>query len=236
MKRPLTIILLCGTLSACASGPRLQNSDRLTVIEASSLPSPDRTDLVAPDRASLIGPLDTLSVEVFNVPELSRNDVQVDASGRITLPLIGVIDVSGKTSNELAGDIKAKLAGRYVRNPDVTVNLKSGVSQVVTVDGEVKEPGLYPVTNQMTLLRAIASAKGTTEFAKLDEVVILRTVSGKKLAGLYSLSSIRRGIYDDPYVYANDVVVVGDSPTSRLLKAVLTIAPFAIAPVITLIR
>ena len=228
--------MLCTALAACAGNTRLQNSDRLTVIEASSLPSPDRTDLVAPDRASLIGPLDTLSVEVFNVKELSRSDVQVDASGRITLPLIGVIDVSGKTSNELAADIRDKLAGRYVRNPDVTVNLKSGVSQVVTVDGEVKEPGLYPVTNQMTLLRAIASAKGTTEFARLDEVVILRTVGGKKLAGLYSLNSIRRGIYDDPYVYANDVVVVGDSPTARLLKTVLTIAPFAIAPVITLIR
>ncbi|MBN9927011.1 polysaccharide export protein, partial [Listeria monocytogenes] len=75
-----------------------------------------------------------------------------------------------------------------------------------------------PVTNQMTLVRAIASAKGLTEFAKIDDVVILRTVNGNKMAGLYNLSAIRRGGYDDPPIYANDVIVVGDSSQRRLFR------------------
>src|SRR3546814_8252519 len=79
--------------------------------------------------------------------------------------------------------IEDSLQGRYVRNPQVTVNIKSSVSQVVTVDGEVKEPGLYPVTNQMTLMRVIASAKGLSEFAKQEQVVILRTVDNQRKIG-----------------------------------------------------
>ncbi|MCH3162069.1 polysaccharide biosynthesis/export family protein, partial [Listeria monocytogenes] len=79
-------------------------------------------------------------------------EMQVDASGRIAMPLIGTVDARGKTATELADAIEAALRGRYIRNPDVTVNIKSSVSQVVTIDGQVVEPGLYPVTNQMTLV------------------------------------------------------------------------------------
>src|SRR5690606_428935 len=150
-------------------------------------------DLGAPDRISLIGPLDTIEVNVFGVSELSR-EMQVDGSGRIAMPLIGTLDAGGKTAGELAADIEAALAGRYIRDPDVTINILSSVSQVVTVDGEVVEPGLYPVTNQMTLLRAIASAKGLDEFADLKDVVILRRVNGQEMAGLYNVAAIRRGL------------------------------------------
>ncbi|MBC7042118.1 polysaccharide export protein, partial [Salmonella enterica subsp. enterica serovar Enteritidis] len=81
---------------------------------------------------------------------------------------------------------------------------------------------LYPVNGRMTLMRAVATAKGTTEFAKLDDVVIFRTVNGQKMAALYNLKAIRQGAYDDPEVFANDVVVVGDSPARRLFKDILT--------------
>ncbi|WP_204301713.1 SLBB domain-containing protein, partial [Stenotrophomonas maltophilia] len=73
--------------------------------------------------------------------------------------------------------------------PQVVVNIKSSVSQVATVDGQVVEPGLYPVTNQMTLMRVIASAKGLTEFARQEDVVILRTVNGQRMAGLYNIDA-----------------------------------------------
>src|SRR3546814_16768632 len=118
--------------------------------------------------------------------------MQVDASGRISMPLIGTVDARNKTADELAQAIEDALQGRYVRNPQVTVNIKSSVSQVVTVDGEVKAPGLYPVTNQMTLMRVIASAKGLSEFAKHDQVVILRTVDHPRLAGLTDIAAIPR--------------------------------------------
>lgn len=203
--------------------------------DSTLLPAPSRNDLTVPDRPSLIGPLDTIQVDVFNVPDLSR-EMQVDASGRISMPLIGTIDARGKTAEELARAIEGALRGRYVRNPQVTVNIKSSVSQVVTIDGQVVEPGLYPVTNQMTLLRAIASAKGLSEFARQDDVVILRTVDGRRMAGLYNVGAIRRGTYQDPAIYANDVILVGDSPQRRLFRDVVSLAPLLAAPLIAVLQ
>jgi polysaccharide export outer membrane protein len=199
------------------------------------LPAPGRADLTANDRPSLVGPLDTIQVDVFNVPDLSR-EVQVDASGRISMPLAGTIDARGKTSAELASAIEAALRGRYVRDPQVTINIKNSVSQVVTIDGQVVEPGLYPVTNQMTLMRAIASAKGLAEYAREDDVVILRTVNGRKMAGLYNMSAIRRGTYDDPPIYANDVVVVGNSPQRRMFRDFVSLAPLLAAPLVAILN
>lgn len=162
--------------------------------------------------------------------------MQVDSSGGISMPLVGTIDARGRTAKEVATAIEATLRGRYVRDPDVTVNIKSSVSQVVTIDGQVVEPGLYPVTNQMTLLRAIASAKGLSEFARQDDVVILRTVDGHRMAGLYNIDAIRRGAYDDPAIYANDVVVVGDSPQRRLFRDLVSLAPLLAAPLIAIVQ
>lgn len=236
MRNFCAVLLLAVALSACAGREPLRSTSQLTVIQnEATLPPPDRNDLTAGDRPSLIGPLDTIQVDVFNVPELSR-EMQVDASGRISMPLIGTIDARGKTAGELAEAVESALRGRYVRNPDVTVNIKSSVSQVVAIDGQVIEPGLYPVTNQMTLLRAIASAKGLAEFAKQDDVVILRTVNGRKMAGLYNIDAIRRGVYDDPAIFANDVVVVGDSPQRRLFRDFVSLAPLLAAPLIAIVQ
>ena len=128
------------------------------------------------------------------------------------------------------------MRGRYVRNPEVTINIKSSVSQVVTIDGQVVEPGLYPVTNQMTLMRAIASAKGLSEFARQEEVVILRTVDGRRMAGLYNVDAIRRGEYDDPAIYANDMIVVGDSPQRRLFRDFVSLSPLLAGPLIAVLQ
>jgi polysaccharide biosynthesis/export protein len=234
MRTTPIVLLSLFALAACAHQPPIVSTDQLTVVQnADALPAPGRKDLIAADRAALVGPLDTLQIDVFNVSELSR-EVQVDAGGRIAMPLIGTIDASGKTASELSQAIESALQGRYVRNPEVIVNIKSSVSQVVTMEGQVVEPGLYPVTNQTTLLRAIASAKGMSEFARQNEVVILRTVEGRKMAGLYNVDAIRRGAYPDPAIYANDVVVVGDSPARRRFRDIVSLAPLLAAPIIAI--
>jgi polysaccharide biosynthesis/export protein len=223
-------------LSACSGGVRLESTPSLTVVaDTTTLPAPQRSDLVVADRPSLIGPLDTISVDVFGLPDLSR-EMQVDASGRIAMPLVGTIDARGKTADELSRSIEDALRRRYVRDPQVTINIRSSVSQVVTVDGSVVEPGLYPVTNQMTLMRAVASAKGLSEFAKLNDVVILRTVDGKRMAGLYNIGAIRRGLYEDPAIYANDVIIVGDSPARRAFKDFVSISPLLAAPLVAILN
>lgn len=236
MRKIFIVLSLTLVLSACAGRREpLVSTSRLTVVSDSTMPAPVRGDLTAGDRPSLIGPLDTVQIDVFNVPDLSR-EIQVDASGRIAMPLAGTIDARGFTANELATAVEAALRAHYVRDPEVTVNIKNSVSQVVTIDGQVVEPGLYPVTNQMTLLRAIASAKGLTEFARDDDVVVLRTVKGRKLAGLYNIDAIRRGAYDDPAIYANDVIVVGDSPQRRMFRDLVSLAPILAAPLIAVLQ
>ncbi len=236
MRKILLSIVIAAGLAGCVRTPPPQSSAQLTVVpDSQGLPAPNRSDLAVTDRPALIGPLDTISVHILNVPDLSR-EMQVDASGRIAMPLIGTVDARNKSADELARTIESALRGRYVREPDVTVNIKDSVSQVVTVDGEVKQPGLYPVTNQMTLMRAIASSKGLSEFARQEQVVILRTVNDQRMAGLYDLGAIRRGAYADPPIYANDVVIVGDSPQRRLFRDVLSATPLFMAPLIAILR
>ncbi len=235
MKNGAVVIFLAFLLSACAGSSIVGSSPNVTLVEADSLPAPARSDLLTDTRPYLIGPFDKLKIDVFGVEELTR-EVQIDASGRLSFPLVGVVEASGLTPGELAQQLESRLRGRYVRNPDVTVNLEETVSQVVTVDGQVEKPGSYPVFGRMTLMRAVANAGGTAEFAKLDDVVIFRKVNGEQLAGLYNLKAIRRGNYSDPEVFANDVIIVGDSQARRLFRDLITASPLITTPLIILFR
>lgn len=221
-------------LASCATPP-VGGSAGTVVAGAGELPAPTRMDLSAAARPYLIGPFDKLRIDVFGVQDLQR-DVQIDASGRLSFPLIGTIEAAGKTPEELADAIESGLRDRFIRDPQVTVNLLETVSQVITVDGQVERPGLYPVVGRMTLMRAVATAGGAGEYAKLDDVLIFREVDGQKMLGVYNLKGIRRGNYPDPEVYANDVVVVGDSAARRLFKDILQAAPLLTTPLIILLR
>lgn len=225
------VLLAC---TACAT-PEMGLSPATQLVENTSLPLPSRADLVAASRPYLIGPFDKLKIDVFGVEDLAR-EVQIDASGRLSFPLIGVVEAAGLTPGELSSTIEARLTGRFVRQPQVTVNLMETVSQVVTVDGEVGEPGLYPVIGDMTLIRAIATAGGTTQLAGLENVVVFRTVEGQRYAGLYNLKAIRQGNYEDPQMFAGDVIVVSESTARRLFRDLLTAAPLLTTPIIALTR
>jgi polysaccharide export outer membrane protein len=147
------------------------------------------------------------------------------------LPLAGNVDAAGLTPDELAQAIAQRLR-TYVKSPQVTVNLEDTTSQVYTVDGQVGQPGSYPALGNITLMRAVANAKGVGEFARLDDVVIFRSVNGKKMAALYNLTAIRRGLYPDPKVYANDIVVVGDSKARRMFQQFSQLFPLLTTPLV----
>lgn len=233
MFRSLVLISCALALAGCAKREPLHSTANFTVVEGqAALPAPTVSDVGVAARPSLIGPLDKLDIQVFGVPELSVAQVQVDAGGNVSVPLLGSMAVSGKSTSELASEIAVGLRRHYVRNPQVAVNMREMVSQNVAVQGEVKQPGIYPVPAGTTLLRTIAAARGLTENAKESEVVVLRTVNGQRMAGLYSIDAIRRGNYDDPVIYANDVVIVGDSPQRRLLSTIATVAPLITTPLI----
>lgn len=234
MFRSVFLFALLMVTSACAGRSAVAVDPSIQLVSSTELPPPHARDLTMTDRPYLVGPFDKLKIDVFGIQEMSDKEVQVDASGRLSFPLVGVLEVAGKTPGEIADLLRDRLAANHVRNPQVTVNLTDTTSQVVTVEGEVKEPGLYPVVGRMTLLRAIARAKGTTEFSKLDDVVVFRTVDGKNMAALYNLRAIRSGSYSDPEIYANDVVVVGDSKSRRFFKDFIGIVPLLTTPIILL--
>lgn len=222
-------------LGGCASsGGAIGGAAGLQVVDASSLPQPQVADLTADDRPYRVGPFDVLNVDVFGSEELSEKEIQVDASGRITFPLIGTLEVAGRTPGEVSDMMADRFRGRFIRNPQVTVNLKEIVSQTVTISGEVKKAGVYPIVGRMTLLRAIASAQGWTEFSKKGEVVVLRTVGDQNFAALYDVRAIEKGQYEDPEIFASDIVVVGNSRSQRIFRDFLAASPL-LAPVIMLL-
>lgn len=225
-------------LSGCAygvSGGELGETGYSRVVSETALPTPTEHEVAASARPYVIGPKDKLLIDVYGVDNLMNREVVTDAAGRISFPIAGTIDAAGLTPEQLSAEITSRLKARYVRDPQVTVNVVDAVSHTITVDGQVTMPGIYPILPDMTLMRAVASAHGLAEFAKLDDIVVLRSVNGQRYAGVYNLSAIRRGNYPDPAIYPNDIVVVGDSVERRRFRDILQALPAVTSPLIYLI-
>src|SRR5690606_22978927 len=135
---------------------------------------------------------DLLSIDVFQVDELDKK-VRVDANGRISLPLIGMVDAAGKTVHELASDIAREYGRKYLQDPQVTVFVEESAGQRVTVDGAVKKPGIYPITSGSTLLQAIAQAGGLDEIADETKLYVFRRFGESKLVAAYDVKESRSG-------------------------------------------
>lgn len=224
------------SLAACAGGKEpLVSSPHVTVVHQDALPAPSGEDMNVGSSGFQIGPFDKLSIAVLGMEELNMKIV-TDGAGKFTFPLAGVIDANGRTVEEVTRDIVSKMRENHVRDPQVSVNLEESNSHNYTIDGDVGQPGNYPVMGRMTLMQAVAGARGTTEFAKLSEVVVFRTVNGQRMAALYNLGAIRRGLYADPRIYPNDIVVVGDSPARRLFRDIVQAAPLLTTPLVVLLQ
>jgi polysaccharide export outer membrane protein len=240
MTKQVAFVFAALLISACSSSSKTglataAESPKIKITEADALPPPTMEDTFGERRAYLIGPADRLGIDVYGIPELSR-ETQVDSAGEISMPLVGNVVAAGLSPSQLADVIEKGLRGRYVRNPDVSVSVKEVSSQNYTIDGEVTTPGLYPIVGKMSLMRAVASARGATEFAKLEDVVVFRTVSGQRMAALFNVKQIRRGVYSDPDIYANDVIVVGNSQARRIFKDVITASPLLAGPLIAILQ
>lgn len=238
----IPIVLALTLVAGCAKDPPpVGSAPNSPVTVLPELPQPEAGDVVRSTRSSFIGPFSELRVEVFGVPEMQR-DIMTDGEGNFSFPLAGRIAAAGKTTDVIAEEIRGRLAGRYVRDPQVSVNFKSSSnplafqSMSVTVDGQVNRAGSYPVVGRVTLMRAVALAGGTNEFAKLQDVVVFRNVGSKQYVGIYNLEGIRRGNYPDPEIFPNDIVIVGDSPQRRAFKDILQTIPALLSPMILLVR
>ena len=175
--------------------------------------------------AYLIGPADELKVDVLYEPELTLEPTRVDTNGDLAIPLIGLVHAAGKTAAQLSSEIQQRLGARYLRDPRVVVSITDFARQNVTVEGDVEIPGVYRVQGTSSLLQAIALARGPKRTAKLDEVIVFRTVSGRQLAARFDLRRIRYGYAPDPLILGGDRVVVGYSELKGALRGLFRAAP-----------
>jgi polysaccharide export outer membrane protein len=178
-----------------------------------------------PANEYLIGVGDKLDVSVFQVTDLSFEELVVDTSGNINLPLIGAVSAAERTAGDLSRDIAGRLAARYLRDPQVTVTVKEAANQKITVDGAVNKPGVYEMRGSISLLQAVAMAEGPTRVADLTKVAVFRSIDGRRSVALFDLAAIRQGRAPDPQVLGDDVIVVDTSRLNSALREALGAVP-----------
>lgn len=222
-------------LAGCAT-TRLGGAPDLEVISASELPRSALYTVGDAARPYILGPMDRLTIEVIAGDEAITRQVEVDANGNVIFPFAGPVHVEGTTVAQANAALTNRLAQSYFQDPQVSISLLEARSKTVTVEGEVKKPGVYPVLGPTSLLQVMAIAGGTEDTAALDAVVVFRIVEGKRYAALYSLRAIRRGAYADPELFAGDIVAVNDSRTRRFFRDAATLAPLLTAPIILIDR
>jgi polysaccharide export outer membrane protein len=165
--------------------------------------------LNTPDDHYVIGNADLLQINVWKEPELTES-VPVRSDGKISLPLIGEIQASGRTPVQLKEEITTKLSA-YLTAPDVTVVVMQVNSQKFNILGRVAKPGSYPLSATTTVLDAIALAGGFLDFAKQKEVYILRRDSrGGESRIAFNYKDVIRGNHPEQNIrlVPNDTIVV----------------------------
>lgn len=188
------------------------------------LAAPDEVRFQTLESNYRIAPMDKLAVKVFKMDDLS-GDYDVDLAGNISLPLIGQVQAANLTTAQLDDQLTQKLGAKYLEHPDVSVAIKASTAHVVTVDGAVREGGSFNVAGPISLIQAVAMAKGTSEDANARRVAVFRTIGGQRQAAAFDLTAIRRGQSPDPQVYPGDIVVVDGSSVKGTQKAILQSIP-----------
>jgi polysaccharide export outer membrane protein len=161
------------------------------------------------DEDYVIGPEDVLAINVWHETELSRS-VPVRLDGKISLPLVGDLKASGLTPRELEAEL-AKGLDAYIHKPQVTVIVQEVNSHKFYVLGEVQRPGSYPLSPKMTLLSALAIAGGFRDFAKVNQIYLLRpSPDGTRSHIRFDYKAAVKGSnsYRDLELKAGDTVVV----------------------------
>lgn len=165
-----------------------------------------------------INPNDLLEFDIFGIPDMKRS-VRVNASGQVSLPLIGAVPLAGLTGQQAEALIAERYAEKYLQNPQVSLFIKEFTTQRVTVEGAVTKPGIYPVTGQLSLLRALALAGGFAPMAELSEITVYRYgADGQRQMQVYDLEKVRAGELMDPEVLADDVIVVKRNPNRTAVR------------------
>lgn len=188
------------------------------------LAAPDEQKFQTLPQDYKIAPMDKLTIKVFKAEDLS-GDYAVDLAGHISMPLVGEVDAVNLTTAQLDERITGLLSQKYFEHPDVSVAIKESTAHVVTVDGAVTQAGQYPIAGPVTLIQAVALARGTTPDANARRVAVFRMIGGQRQAAAFDLTGIRRGEAQDPQIYPGDIVVVDGSKIKEAQKQIFQSVP-----------
>jgi polysaccharide export outer membrane protein len=211
----LACVALATPLAVSAGSSAAQAPiERLTLQQSGAQPTGDY----------VIGPQDKLTIRVFEVKDLSFESEQVDASGQIMLPLVGKVMAAGKTTDQLEHEITQRLE-KYLQAPQVSISVVESSSQKITVEGNVKNPGVYQIRGRTTLMQSVAMAGGPDDEADTRKVSVIRLENGVRRAAMVDYEAIKQGKSGDPLVQGDDVVVVGESRTKMVWANIIKNLP-----------
>jgi polysaccharide export outer membrane protein len=211
LKQPMICLAL--GIVVLAMPAHAQNQDKKKSDSQTQTQTPGDSTALAHKAATAdpnytIGPQDVLDISVWKEPELTRS-VPVRPDGKISLPLLNDVQAAGLTPSELAAQITTNLK-KFVTAPQVTVIVTAINSQRVFIIGEVLRPGAFPLLPGMTVLQALSSAGGFTQFASLSKIYILRNEDGKQTKHPFNYKAAINGKQVDQnfLMKAGDQIVV----------------------------
>jgi polysaccharide export outer membrane protein len=176
-------------------------------VAAKNLASPS-VDVAANSETFVIGPEDVLQISVWKEAELS-GQLPVRSDGKISLALLNDIQAAGLTPMQLADSIAEKLK-KYISDPQVSVVVRQINSRKYYLLGEVKKPGMFPLSTDMTVLQALSAAGGFSDFADLAKIYVLRQENGKPVKYHFNYKQVVKGeaIEQNRLLKPNDTIVV----------------------------
>jgi polysaccharide export outer membrane protein len=191
---PVMALLLLASVSA------QQKKDGVTAAEKSKA--------VADVATYIIRPTDILSITVWKEPSLSSATVPVRPDGMISMPLLNDVQAAGFTPMKLAETIAAELK-KFIHDPQVSIVMTEVYSQRVYLLGEVAKPGPVPLIADLTVLQAISSAGGLSQFANSKKIYVLRTEAGKQRKIAFNYKQALKGESNQNVsLQAGDTIVV----------------------------
>ena len=158
--------------------------------------------------AYTIQPGDVLAITVWKEEDLQRQSI-VRPDGKITFPLAGEVQAGGRDVETLRVDISRRLS-KYIPDPVVTVSVQELSGNRIYVIGKVNRPGEFAATRYVDVVQALSMAGGTSTYAALNKIKILRRENGKLKSIRFSYSDIEKGnnLEQNIILKAGDVVVV----------------------------
>jgi polysaccharide export outer membrane protein len=205
------IVLLALLLPSVAPAQQSSSKTQTSSKELMALNGNSNTEVqnrVTGDPSYVIGPTDVLDISVWKEPEISRV-VPVRPDGRISLPLLSDLQAAGLTPTQLAAHITDSLK-KFMTGPQVTVIVATINSQRIYILGEVTRAGAFPLLPGMTVLQALSSAGGFTQYANIKNIYLLRQENGQQVKYAFNYKDVTNGKKSEQNVVlkAGDTIIV----------------------------